>query len=92
MTPVLAAVTSACHKLSECLRWILVFDNTDEKMFDTKKAALEDLDFLGQDLLQKTKPAHQVLPTVYVYSSAIWRLCPQCLHTHDSSMNLLSKD
>ena len=46
-----------------------VFDtasgDTNENLFDNgKKSALEDLDFLGQDLLQKTKPSQQVLPPV----------------------------
>lgn len=37
-------------------------DPVEENLFDTgnsKKAALDDLDFLGQDLLQKTKPTQQ---------------------------------
>ncbi|KAF6033274.1 hypothetical protein EB796_008415 [Bugula neritina] len=39
---------------------------TEENLFDgsnNKKSALEDLDFLGQDLLQKTKPAQQAVAT-----------------------------
>ncbi|XP_067931862.1 ADP-ribosylation factor-binding protein GGA1-like [Watersipora subatra] len=46
---------------------VSLFDTTsspDENLFDSgKKSAMEDLDFLGQDLLQKTKPAQQpVIP------------------------------
>lgn len=47
---------------------IIVFDTnepTDDAIFDTnKKSALEDLDFLGQDLLQKTKPSQQPVQPV----------------------------